>query len=161
METKYKFDMVFDVPPEYQPRTEQERRQLHEFIRSKEMAATYTYLKRVETSYLLESIRRARDVKNWAQDMYFNLERRAFPVPPTQLQTIYHFAQTIFVMADGMTRELVKVANLDGQRSIRPTPDSSAAAFADSDAPSAGQAPEHPDEERQSSDQATPPTSQT
>ena len=161
METKYKFDMIFDVPPEYRPQTELERRQLHEFIRSNEMAATYTYLKRVETSYLLESIHRARDVRNWAQDVYFNLERCAFPVPPTQLQTIYHFAQTIFIMADEMARELVKVANLDGQRLIQPTPCNSAEASADSDAQSVSPEQEHPDEERPSEDQATPPRSRT
>ena len=161
METKYKFDMIFDVPPEYRPQTELERRKLHEFIRSNEMAATYTYLKRVETSYLLDTIRQVREVREWAFRMRSNLERRAFPVPPTQLTMIHHFAQTIYIMADELESELMKVANLDGQRSLQPTPDSSAEASAGSDAPSASQEQEHPDEERLSSDQATPPRSRT
>jgi hypothetical protein len=161
METKYTFDMVFDVPPEYRPQTELERRKLHEFIRSKEMAATYTYLKRVETSYLLDTIRQVREVREWAFKMRFNLERCAFPVPPSQAPMIFHFVQTIYIMADEMERDLMKVANLDGQRSLQPTPDSSAEASAGSDAPSASREQERPDEERPSSDQATPPKSRT
>ena len=161
METKFDFDFAVNVPPEYLPQTDTELRLLNEFILSKEMAATYTYLKRVETSYLLDTIRQVREVREWAFKMRFNLERCAFPVPPAQLPMIYHFAQTIYIMADEMERELMKVASQGGQQSLQPTPDSSAEASADFGGPSAGQEQEHPDEERQSEDQATPPTSRT
>lgn len=161
METKFDFDFAVNVPPEYQPRTERESRQLHEFSLSKEMVATYTYLKRVEVSYLIESIHRARDVKNWALNMRFNLERRGFPVPPDKIPSIYNYARTICIGAHEMERELRSIIDPADPQWIQQRPDNTAEASADFGGPSVSPEQEHPAGERPSSDQATPPTSQT